>query len=39
MNTNNRNVKLQQHVVLLTVMERAEYLMKKIYERKLIFLL
>ena len=24
MNTNNRNVRLQQHVVLLTVMERAE---------------
>ena len=31
MNTNNnRNVRLQQHVVLLTVMEHAEDLIKKI---------
>ena len=29
MNTNNRNVRLQQHVVLLTVMERAEDLIFK----------
>ena len=31
MNTNNRNVRLQQRVVLLTVMEQAEYLIKKTY--------
>jgi hypothetical protein len=30
MNTNNRNVTLQQHVVLLTVMEHAEDSIKKI---------
>jgi len=29
MNTNNRNVRLQYHVVLLTVMEQAEDLIKK----------
>ena len=29
MNTNNRNVRLQQHVVLLTVMEHAEELTNK----------
>ena len=29
MSTNNRNVRLQQHVVLLTVMERAEDLINK----------
>ena len=29
MNTNNRNVRLQQHVVLLTVMEPAEDLIKR----------
>jgi len=31
MNTNNRNVRLQEHVVLLTVMEHAEDLIKKLY--------
>ena len=31
MNTNNRNVRLQQPVVLLTVMERAEDLIKNKY--------
>ena len=30
MNTNNRNVRLQQHVILLTVMERDKYLIKNI---------
>ena len=30
MSTNNRNVGLQQHVVLLTVMERAEDLIKNL---------
>jgi hypothetical protein len=29
MNTNNRNVRLQYHVVVLTVMGRAEDLMKR----------
>jgi len=33
MNTNNRNVRLQQHVVLLTVMEHAEGLTKKIKKK------
>ena len=35
MNTDNRNVRLQQHVVLLTVTERAEGLMKKLGRFKL----
>jgi len=30
MNTNNKNVRLQEHVVLLTVMEHAEYLIKEL---------
>ena len=29
MNTNNRNVRLQQHVVLLTILEHGEYLINK----------
>jgi len=34
MNTNNRNVRLQQHVVLLNVMEHAEDLIKKVKKKK-----
>ena len=37
MNTNNRTVRLQQHVVLLTVMERAGDLIKKILSHNLSF--